>query len=378
MSLSCKAKGAELNLWLHTNRIASCCKSNPVLLADLTLDNLVNNPELLRQKNNLDAGVADASCEYCWSNERLNIPSRRTQVNSKPVNKFIEIGFDTTCNFSCLYCGPNYSSKWQSILHHHDMENSHSDLDTNTMRDDYLPIIDEFIHKQGFIRLNITGGEPFLSKNFNRFMDSYVFDPGIVYQITTNLCPDNMDTFNKFFAKTKNCQVIMNISLDTDPDTAASIRLGFDKEQFLKNLSFLYNQDQVVEIKFLNAISCLSLYRLNELHSFIGHQQQLTDKITGTLNSLVITPDYLGKDVIDEQGYEHLKNLIDSTTPYYGQIFANRFEVKNKKILQIKLVKFLLQMEKISGLPLVHYDKLTSGLINRIMTSYGLERDKIL
>ena len=354
MDYSCRAKGSEINLWLHTGLIASCCKGTPVHITDTDIPTLLNHPTIRQQKAALDAGIPDASCNYCWQAEKSGKTSNRLYKNAKPLRKTVELTFDNTCNFTCLYCGPKFSSRWQSIT---------PVISQNVLKDTDVAGLMLALEADDFAEIQIMGGEPFLSKNFLRFIDSYNFKPHIVYKITTNLCPDTLQIWNRFFDKTRDCQVKISVSLDTGLDTAQQIRLGFNPIMFDRNLKELYQLDQVKEIEFINTVSCLTIFDRTAFNLYVQKQRDLTDKLITINHNYLEFPTHLNTNILDKTACDLLE--------------IDLIEVPNKKLHQIRLIKFLLDMEKHSGVPLSYYNNLTSGFIQRIVTEYGIDTDRL-
>ena len=354
MNYSCHAKGSEISFWLHSGLIASCCKGTPVAISDTAISSLLNHPVIQQQKAALDAGIPDASCNYCWQAEKNNQKSMRYYKNKNSLHKLVELAFDNTCNFTCLYCGPKFSSRWQNIT----PEKTNSIL----KQIDVIDLISA-LEADNFQELRILGGEPFLSKNFLKFIDNYQFKPDMLYTVVSNLCPDTSNIWDRFFHKTKNCRIRIYVSLDTGLDTAKQIRLGFDTQLFQDNLHKLYDLHQVFELHFLNTINCLTIFDRLEFDRFIQEQRSKTNKLITVDNNYLEFPSYLNINILDQEACD----LLD----------INCLSFPNKKLHQIKLVKFLIDMEKHSGVPLSYYNNLTCGFIQRIVTEYGIDTDRL-
>jgi pyruvate-formate lyase-activating enzyme len=363
----CKAKGNELHLWLHFGQLASCCKSFPVDLTQEDLKDFLNHPVISNQKNNLDSGIQDPSCEYCWKMENKGLSSLRTAKNLSPSRKVLEISFDNTCNLYCLYCGPHNSSKWKSISSHSDSPMIRSKIKENNNLNklfdyDNLPNI---LTKNQVDALSFIGGEPFMSKNFYNFLQKYDFDQNTKYEVVTNLCPDIDNILDLFLEKTKSTEVCFLLSLDSDPDTAEIIRTGFNKDIFMRNLEKILLAEQVVEIKILNTITCLSAFKIPELMAFIDSIAKTTSKKIKVESSLLVNPGYLSNRSLDSKSIEYLSAHLKD----FDMKEQILIDIKNNKTFQTQLLNFLIQMEKVSGIGLDRYDSLTQGLISRIQRS---------
>lgn len=364
---SCNAKGNELHLWLHFGQLSSCCKSFPIDVTQDDFSKIFNHPEILNQKNNLDSGVQDPSCEYCWKMENKGLSSLRTAKNLSPSRRVLEISFDNTCNLYCLYCGPHNSSKWRSISSNSDSKIIRSKLKENNNLNklfdyDNLPNI---LQQNQVDALSFIGGEPFMSKNFYNFLQKYEFDANTRYEVVTNLCPDIDNILDLFLEKTRSTTTCFLVSLDSDPSTAGIIRTGFDQDKFMTNFERILSAQQVVEIKILNTISCLSAFRIPELFEFIDSISKKTNKKIKIESSLLVNPAYLSKRSLDSKAIEYLSDHLRNFDMKDQVLIDSR----DNKTYQTQLLNFLTHMERISGIGLDRYDSLTQGMISRIRRS---------
>jgi organic radical activating enzyme len=117
----------------------------------------------------------------------------------------MEVAFENTCNFKCLYCSPESSSRWQEeVTHHgpigltnfslHDVKWLKSQGKLPIHRDEPNPYIDAFwkwwptlypkLHT-----FRITGGEPLLSKHTWAVLDYIKANPraDLTLAINTNM-----------------------------------------------------------------------------------------------------------------------------------------------------------------------------------------------
>ena len=111
----CPAKWQEVVVNIPQNYIFACCKSSPIIFDKTTKIEQVFL-KLDEQKNNLLNGIKDSSCNYCWNgNEELRRIKLDHWDNTFNVRS-LELNIGNTCNLTCVYCGPKYSSKWAKDL----------------------------------------------------------------------------------------------------------------------------------------------------------------------------------------------------------------------------------------------------------------------
>ena len=187
---------------------------------------------------------------------------------------YLEVSFSNVCNFKCTYCAPNISSQWYQEVEQHGgfpLSFGVSGQDGNgwTYNDmaalkaqDKMPIphnqenpyVEAFWkwwpelyrHLQTF---RITGGEPLLTKDTFRVLDSIIEDPipnkNLRLEINSNLCvPDQL--FDNFVTKldklvTDRCTGPITIftSCEAKGERAEYIRTGLDYDKHLRSLKTL-------------------------------------------------------------------------------------------------------------------------------------------
>src|SRR3989338_6090719 len=150
-------------------------------------------------------GERPAECQYCWNIEDLgadHISDRAykstapwayqhlesvVQQGAKEIDPtYLEVEFESTCNFKCAYCSPDLSTKWIEEIRTHgayptswktgDLDWLKSSGRFPLSKQEENPYVDAFwkwwpdlYPKLDTFR--ITGGEPLLSKNTWRVLD---------------------------------------------------------------------------------------------------------------------------------------------------------------------------------------------------------------
>jgi len=245
----CLAKWSQVTLHLGTGTSHSCHHPPP---HKIEVEEIKNNPKALHntsykksQRKLMLEGKRPKECDYCWRAEDSSKNSNEGTIFSDRVTKsaetwslpylekikeagytgdinptYLEVDFDTTCNFKCAYCTPSYSTTWQQeIKQHGPYKLTHNILhDLEWLKENRIlpipqseenPYIDAFwewwpelINPLKVFR--ITGGEPLLSKHTFRVLD-YIIEnpqPELELDINSNLgAPD--EVINKFIEKMK-------------------------------------------------------------------------------------------------------------------------------------------------------------------------------
>jgi organic radical activating enzyme len=318
----CLAKWTQSTIYLWNGQTHSChhpgthkipvegLKENPAQLH--------NTPHKQELRQQMLAGVKVAECEYCWNIENLgkdylsdrhmksatewSLPYFDQIVESKQGKNFtpryIEIAFETTCNFKCTYCFPHISSRVnEEIVAHgpyrlpHGVLNDIEHLKLAEMypidRKEHNPYIEAFWKwwpelYQSVDHFRITGGEPLLSKHTWTVID-YLIEhprPGFHFAINTNfgiegaLVDKLIDKLNQIIALGMHVEVYT--SLESTGKQAEYARFGMDFELFQRNVDkFLTDCDRRSRLVFMTTVNILSA---TTFISFLGYVFDLRRK----------------------------------------------------------------------------------------------------
>lgn len=189
MSTSKSCKLATSGVWLDpTGLPRSCCRIiYPIELLEewkiidvkKDLSKWFNNEFNQQFRKDLAAGQKRKECSTCWDLEDIGIQSERTafsfsEEDNIPSIRILEIGAGRTCNLKCRMCDPYASSSIsQELQKYQILKNDYSDP----------PLISDInIEDIKHIELiKVTGGEPFLHKPFETFLQNIV-DNGLAQQ----------------------------------------------------------------------------------------------------------------------------------------------------------------------------------------------------
>lgn len=287
----CAAKWQQVTLHLGTGTNHSC--HHPMVHA-IPLDGLEADPSILHntpfkkeQRRLMLAGERPTECDYCWrvedtakndKNQSDVFSDRITKsaeawaqphiqkISSAPwdtnVNpSYMEVDFDTTCNFKCAYCSPSYSTTWmQEIKQHGQYELPHGTFNAINhlqkgnglpiLQSDHNPYIEAFWKwwpdaVKDLHTFRITGGEPLLSKNTFKVLD-YIIEnpqPHMEFSVNTNLgvTKELIDKFIEKMTIIKEKKAVKEFKLFTSNEAhgnkAEYIRFGLDYNYWLSNLN---------------------------------------------------------------------------------------------------------------------------------------------
>ena len=301
----CAAKWKQSTILLYSGETHSCHHPSR---HKITLDDIKNNPrgihntavKMAARKDMLE-GKQTKECDYCWRIENLNKDHISDRIYKSTYSwalpyfdeildsgvgenidpSYLEVAFESTCNFKCIYCSPESSTRWQEEVETHgpiEMEGYKlHDLDWLKQvgklpihRKDHNPYIDAFWEwwPELYPKLHtfrITGGEPLLSKHTWKVLD-YIKDnpnPNLTLAINSNLnVPDKLveklvSYINEIGPNIKTFDVYT--SLECTGKHAEYSRFGMKYDEFISNCKYLLdNTSDSTRLHFMTTINLLS------------------------------------------------------------------------------------------------------------------------
>jgi pyruvate-formate lyase-activating enzyme len=306
-SCFCTAKWLQTTLYLQNGFNHSCHHPAPhkipveEVLADPSA--LHNSSHKKKQRVMMLKNERPSECDYCWNIEDLDkdyFSDRHYKTadywawdrfdeiakNDPTANVFpsyLEVSFSNACNFKCVYCSPEISSKWlEEIQQHGPLPTSQGSHDLTWLKQtgrfpykhsDDNPYVTAFWewfpeavkHLKVF---RVTGGEPLMSKDVWKLFD-YLNDnpqPELEIAINTNLCVEGklIDKFIESISKLKGSvkKVKVYTSLESTGAQAEYARHGLNYNLWLANVRRIL--DTGTDIAIMTTINVLSLSTFNE------------------------------------------------------------------------------------------------------------------
>lgn len=162
-----------------------CCMYRPavtdptLMLGKQTIEEHFNNKIFQLVRNDLNFGIRNSRCDYCWNEEDAGRKSKRMRDNEKhsrrsvPYNNlaYLELNLGNTCNISCRTCNPYISSGWMKEAY----ETSNTEITYKEFSQQFKkfhqsydaesPFWEELkIQLPNIKQFDFYGGEPFMSK----------------------------------------------------------------------------------------------------------------------------------------------------------------------------------------------------------------------
>ena len=223
------------------------CIRNPEPIGNLkdnSIIEILHGAVNLTTKNNMIHDEPGPTCDVCYDLEQnkksFDIISDRVFYlkelkdvefdTYKSIDTFdlhtVDIRWSNVCNFGCIYCGPEYSSRIATEL------NVVFDLPHNARVQEMKEYV--FDHAHQLKHVYMAGGEPLLMKENLELLELLKqVNPGVNLRINTNLSKVDTRVFQTV-CEFKNVHWI--VSIDTIAAEYEYIRYGSSWQDFVNNL----------------------------------------------------------------------------------------------------------------------------------------------
>lgn len=272
-------------------------------------------------------------------------------VFDSPANfqlKMLDLRWHNTCNFACVYCGPDLSSLWARELNAPQRIN-------NQALEQSLDYIYKNIHSVEHVYL--AGGEPLLIKeNLVLLKKLHEVNPNIEIRINTNLSVTNNEIYN-LLKRFKN--VHWTVSVDGVEKEFEYVRYGGKWTTFLQNLTQL--QQEFEKINF-NSTWCI--LTTTGVLDCIDHLQAMGFHE----NTFIVNP-------LDNPKFWHIGNLPDVYLSHIKDKILSKLATANPKYALYNSLNLMLNY---MSMPFEKDLKQTFIELQQIDQRRGLDSSKIL
>lgn len=316
----CLAKWTTVTLHLESGTNHSCHhpKVHETPIAELKGNPaaLHNTEFKIKQRKMMMEGVRPEECGYCWNIEDLNADTVSDRIikssapysmaeyekiisnpyDKKMVPRYVEASFSNTCQFKCSYCSANFSTSWADELEKFGpYHNKHGQSYTKILKEEENPYVKAFWDwwpelKRDLDTFRITGGEPLLSPNTFKVLESLLAnpEPNLSLNINSNLgAPEVL--VNKFInltgqlSATKSVRdILIYTSIDAFGARAEYIRHGLKHDYFWDNVERLLASNDRLKVIIMctfNALSLTSFVELLEKITEVNRKFQTKDRL---------------------------------------------------------------------------------------------------
>jgi organic radical activating enzyme len=287
--------------------VKNCIRSAGTIgnIKDRPIKDILLGDKNLETQTRMQASQPGQDCYPCYDLERgkrsFDIVSDRIfymrELKSVPLSTYspgkhelhtIDVRWSNLCNFACVYCGPDFSSRWASELNI--SQNKPSIQQLNDFKKYILSHADQLRH------VYMAGGEPLLIKENQELLEILKKqNPDINLRINTNLSKVDTKIF-EMICSFKN--VHWTVSAETQDREFEYIRYGGQWKDFLDNLEIIQNLEHKISFNMLHFL--LNYRSLFDCIDYLMHDWKFHPNsfIVGSL----LAPDYLN--------IRHLPNAV--------------------------------------------------------------------
>ena len=226
---------------------------------DADLLNIMKGDKNLAIKEAMIADTKPSSCQACHRLEEgkksFDIVSSRLYylraLKDVPMSVYgdmdgfdlrhVDVRWQNTCNFACIYCGPIFSSRWEQEL---GLKVDRLDKDNKKKVKQYI-----FDNAANLKNVYLAGGEPLLMTENEEFLQRLLdANPGVSLRINTNLSKTGTKVFDLIM---KFKDVHWTVSVEAMADRFEYIRWGGRWDDFCDNLDIISKNGHKVSFNML-------------------------------------------------------------------------------------------------------------------------------
>jgi hypothetical protein len=352
----CLLKWAWSTVYLGQGTTSSCHRTDQFPIDPDNFANFHNQPEKLAARRLMQAGGwPQAGCQYCEKIEAAGgMSDRQYQLHAghdqdrtpqellknpnavEVVPTILEIYFNNTCNMSCLYCGPHFSSQWADENRKYGLYEKgpvkfgwfkEINPQYEKMLADfwkYLTDNDRYLHIRQY---QIAGGEPFYQKEFEQSLEFWEQhpNPNLTFNMITNLkvAPKKfqayIDRFGRMVEQGHLKRLQISSSLDCWGPQQEYVRWGLDLTEWQENFEYLLNKPWVQQC-INSAITPLTIKTLPELilrmnfyNDHLPAEKQISYSFMTVMAPNWMDPAIFGAGVFD-QDFERILEIMRVNT----------------------------------------------------------------
>jgi len=297
-------------MYNFNGEVKNCIRSAGPLgnIKDQPIDQILVDNNRLRQQQIVDQ-LPVGTCHTCYDLERGkkgfdHISDRvfyirelkNTPVDTYQVGNFdlqtVDVRWTNLCNFACVYCNPQFSSKWSDEL------KIRHQTPTEQQTADFKNYI--YDHAGQLRHVYLAGGEPLLMKENLTLLEK--LDPNVNIRINTNLSKVDTRVFEEVC---KFPNVHWTVSVETQTEEFEYIRHGGSWSDFLDNLAIIKQLNHKISFNMLHFLlnynsvfDCVDFLKSQDFHN--------NSFIIGPL----IGPDYLNIRHLPQNVLNSVKNKL--------------------------------------------------------------------
>jgi sulfatase maturation enzyme AslB (radical SAM superfamily) len=292
--------------------VKNCIRSDDRMgnIKDTPVEKILLGPKNTSKQQNITNNAPAVGCHTCYELERgkqgLDIISdrifyirefKKTSLDTYQVNNFdlqtIDVRWTNLCNFACVYCGPEFSSKWANEL------NVQIEKPSEQQLIDFKEYI--FKHAKQLKHVYLAGGEPLLMRENLELLRE--LNPDVNLRINTNLSKVDTGVFDAV-CQFKN--VHWTVSVETIGEEFDYVRFGGRWSDFLDNLRTIKKLDHKISFNML-----WFLLNYDTVFGCVDYLKELGFHNNSFVIGALLTPEYLNIRHLPENVLNSLKTKLE-------------------------------------------------------------------
>jgi MoaA/NifB/PqqE/SkfB family radical SAM enzyme len=297
-------------------KVKNCIRSDEATgllgnIKDTPIEEILLGPVNLGKQTNITNNKPAVGCHTCYDLEHgkqgFDIISdrifyirefKKTPLETYQVNNFdlqtIDVRWTNLCNFACVYCSSEFSSKWANEL------GKKITQPTEQQQEDFKKYI--YQHAKNLKHVYLAGGEPLLMKENLQLLQE--LNPEVNLRINTNLSKVDTGVFDAV-CSFKN--VHWTVSVETVEDEFEYIRFGGRWSEFLDNLNTIRKLDHKISFNML-----WFLLNYDTVFRCVDYLKELGFHNNSFIIGALLGPDYLNIRHLPENVLNLLKTKLES------------------------------------------------------------------
>ena len=304
-------------------KVKNCIRSVETMpignIKDTPIDQILLGDKNVNRQANIIDQMPVPSCQTCYDLERgkkgFDIISDRVfyirELKQVPTSTYqagnfnlqtTDVRWSNLCNFACVYCSPEFSSKWSDELKIYPV------TPTNIQQENFKHYI--YQHASNLKHVYLAGGEPLLMKENLELLQK--LNSNVQLRINTNLSKVDTCVFEEI-CKFKN--VHWTVSVETIEQEFEYIRHGGNWLDFLDNLKTISNLDHKITFNML-----YFLLNYDSIFDCVDYFKGLGFHNNSFVIGALLNPYYLNIRHLPENVLQSIKNKLQiriSESPGY-------------------------------------------------------------
>jgi len=303
-------------MYNFNGQIKNCIRSDTATgslgnIHDTPVEQIMLNDINITKQKNIIANRPVAGCHTCYELEHgkqgFDIISDRIfyikEFKKTPIDLYqpgrhelqtIDVRWTNLCNFACVYCGPEFSSRWADEL----------SVNISTPSEEQRYKFQEYIYKNAhnLKHVYLAGGEPLLMKQNLELLSK--LNPDVNLRINTNLSKVDTGVFDRV-CDFKN--VHWTISVETQGEEFEYIRFGGAWSDFCENLDRVRKLDHKISFNML-----WFLLNYDTVFDCVDYLKGLGFHNNSFVIGALLTPDYLNIRHLPDHVLNLLRTKLES------------------------------------------------------------------